>query len=125
MLVQATCMPITYSAYLILSSEGSAQSEHVRSSAFYFFGQDSWKIRPNLTLNYGLRWELNTPMADVSEHVQTFRPDKLRRFIPVNSPPAIPWCRPSVQPTAVPAARVNRSTLWDWSFQAIRAFRNR
>jgi hypothetical protein len=22
-----------------------------------FFGQDSWRIRPNLTINYGLRWE--------------------------------------------------------------------
>ena len=32
------------------------------------------RSRPNLTLNYGLRWELNTPLADISRHVQTFRP---------------------------------------------------
>jgi hypothetical protein len=53
-------------------SEGSAQSEHVRSSEVYVFVQDSWKIRPNLTLNYGLRWELDTPLADIGRRVQTF-----------------------------------------------------
>ena len=53
--------------------EGSAQTENVRNTAFYLFAQDSWKIKPNLTLNYGLRWELNTPLADMSRHVQSFR----------------------------------------------------
>ena len=50
--------------------------ENVRSTGLYLFAQDSWKVKPNLTLNYGLRWELNTPIADISKHVQTFRPGK-------------------------------------------------
>jgi outer membrane receptor protein involved in Fe transport len=54
--------------------QGSAQVENVRSTALYLFAQDSWKLRPNLTLNYGLRWELTTPITDISKHVQTFRP---------------------------------------------------
>src|SRR6266481_8115680 len=57
--------------------QGSAQVENVRSTGLYLFAQDSWKIKPNLTLNYGLRWELNTPIADVSKHVQTFRPGQI------------------------------------------------
>ena len=62
--------------------QGSAQVEHVRSTATYLFAQDSWKIKPNVTLNYGLRWELNTPIADISKHVQTFRPGQVSTVYP-------------------------------------------
>ena len=54
--------------------QGSAQDELIRSKAVYLFAQDSWKLKSNLTLNYGLRWELNTPMADIGKKVQTYRP---------------------------------------------------
>ena len=54
--------------------QGSAQFEHVRSTGLYLFAQDSWKLKPNLTLNYGLRWELDTPLVDIGHRVQTFRP---------------------------------------------------
>jgi len=55
-------------------SQGSGQREDVRVTAVYPFVQDSWKIKSNLTLNYGLRWELNTPPTDISGHVEDFRP---------------------------------------------------
>ncbi|MGO9124445.1 MAG: carboxypeptidase regulatory-like domain-containing protein [Terriglobales bacterium] len=62
--------------------QGSGQSEAVRSTSVYPFFQDSWKIKPNLTLNYGLRWELNTPPTDVSGHVETFRPGQNSTIYP-------------------------------------------
>ena len=66
--------------------QGSGQVEYVRNSGLYLFAQDSWKIKPNLTLNYGLRWELNTPLADTAKHVQTFRPGQNSTVYPCGGP---------------------------------------
>jgi Carboxypeptidase regulatory-like domain len=54
--------------------QGSAQHELIRSTSVYLFAQDSWKLKPNVTLNYGVRWEVNTPLTDAGQKVQTFRP---------------------------------------------------
>jgi outer membrane receptor protein involved in Fe transport len=62
--------------------QGAAQVENVRETSIYTFAQDSWKIRPNLTLNYGLRWEFNSPLNDIGHHVQTFRPGQTTTTYP-------------------------------------------
>ncbi len=68
-------------------SQGSGQRENVRNTGLYLFAQDSWKIKQNLTLNYGLRWELDTPLTDALGHVQTFRPGQNSTVYPCTSTP--------------------------------------
>ncbi len=62
--------------------QGSAQTEDIRGDSIYLFAQDSWKIRPNLTLNYGLRWEFNQPIYDAGGRYQTFRPGQATTTFP-------------------------------------------
>ena len=38
------------------------------------YGEDKWKIRPNLTLNYGLRWDYNSPITDRQNKISNFDP---------------------------------------------------
>jgi hypothetical protein len=66
--------------------QGSGQVEYVRNLGLYLYAQDSWKIKPNVTLNYGFRWELNTPLADIAQHVETFRPGQSSTVFPCGGP---------------------------------------
>src|SRR6267154_1874511 len=44
-------------------AESSAyQGDALLSQNFSFYGQDTWKISPKLTLTYGLRWDINPPL---------------------------------------------------------------
>jgi hypothetical protein len=80
-----------YAEYLLGLSDsyvqGSGQREDVRGTMVYPFAQDSWKIKPNLTLNYGLRWELNTPPTDIAGHVETYRPGQNSTVYPCGLSP--------------------------------------
>jgi hypothetical protein len=71
-------------------TQGSAQHELVRSNSFYLYAQDSWKVKPSVTLNYGVRWELNTPLTDIGQKVQTFRPGERSAIYPCSLAPSNP-----------------------------------
>lgn len=79
--------------------QGSTQTEDVRGNAWYLYAQDSWKIKSNLTLNYGLRWEYNQPFYDAGGRYQTFRPGQATTTFPCQLPANSPL-NPTPQPVS-------------------------
>ena len=43
----------------LLAQSSTYQGNALLSQNFSFYGQDTWKITPRLTLTYGLRWDIN------------------------------------------------------------------
>jgi len=53
-------------------SQQSSPAFHERAADGGAFAQDSWRIRPNVTINYGLRWDYITPWAEEHNQITTF-----------------------------------------------------
>jgi Carboxypeptidase regulatory-like domain len=47
---------------------------HINNWYYAFFAQDSYKILPNLALNVGLRWDVQTSPTESSDHAAVFIP---------------------------------------------------
>jgi hypothetical protein len=47
----------------------------LRLNRYALFAQDEWRVTPNLTLSYGLRWDYQPPFREVDDQISTFLPD--------------------------------------------------
>lgn len=45
-----------------LAQTSAFQTDSLLSQNLSFYGQDTWKVTPKLTLTYGLRWDINPPL---------------------------------------------------------------
>ena len=43
---------------------GAPETDHWRQNEIGFYGADSWRVKPNLTFTYGLRWEYSGVPSD-------------------------------------------------------------
>lgn len=47
----------------------------LRYNTFEFYGQDSWKVTPRLTFDYGARYSIFQNPIELSDYLTSFRPD--------------------------------------------------
>jgi hypothetical protein len=64
-LLTASAFTYTQAVAPLLFAQGDHMGDSgVHRDAFNFYAQDSWKLSPRLLLNYGLRYEIDTPIRE-------------------------------------------------------------
>jgi hypothetical protein len=57
---------LVYDASGQLQSVGTPSDRSFATQEYEGYVQDSWRLRPNFTLNYGIRWSTSTPVYETS-----------------------------------------------------------
>ena len=84
-----------------LLPSGSPELRDFAERYYEVYAQDSWKVRPNLTFTYGLRWGYETPPWEVNgyqvaptEPILTWfrqRAEDMNKGIPSSASPLLSW----------------------------------
>jgi hypothetical protein len=54
----------------VFQTTGGDSAINLRYYQLNFFGQDEWRVRPNLSLSLGLRYEYNTPPRELNRRIE-------------------------------------------------------
>ena len=63
-------------------SQGQGFPSAGRTHYLGFYGQDSWRARSNLTINYGLRYDISRPWSELHNEIQTIIPGENSQVFP-------------------------------------------
>jgi hypothetical protein len=69
-------------------TQGEGQKFYNRNHYIGVYGQDSWQVTPQLTLNYGLRWDVLPPWSEKYNQLLTLDPNEQSVVYP-NAPQGI------------------------------------
>jgi hypothetical protein len=56
-------------------SNGASGPKHTKQEYFVAYAQDEWHVRPNFTLNFGLRYDYYTPLREADNRIVKFNID--------------------------------------------------
>lgn len=77
---------IDFADFLIGAPNGYSQGQgfpsYGREHGFSFYAQDSWRLRSNLTFNYGLRYEVSSPWSELHNEIETIIPGEQSLVFP-------------------------------------------
>jgi hypothetical protein len=62
--------------------QGQSYPSYGRNFYFGLYGQDSWRIKSNLTFNYGLRYDVSAPWHEKFNEIQTLIPGLQSKVFP-------------------------------------------
>jgi hypothetical protein len=63
-------------------NQSQLQPFYGRNQYWGLYAQDSWRVRSNLTLNYGVRWDRIEPWSEKNNGISTFAPGKQSTVFP-------------------------------------------
>ena len=70
-------------------TQGQGQKFYNRNHYLGVYGQDSWRVSPQLTLNYGLRWDVLPPWSEKYNQLLTLESGRSSRVVFPNAPKGI------------------------------------
>jgi hypothetical protein len=66
-------------------AQGSGSIVRARGREYFSYGQDQWQVKPNLTLTFGIAWDIETPYKNLyanGEVMSAFRPGQQSTVFP-------------------------------------------
>ena len=71
-------------------------NRHFRSRSAGLFAQDNWKVRPNLTVNLGVRWDWDGPLYETNGLLTNFYPSDYKYDLATDSFGNLPNGEPGI-----------------------------